>query len=85
MNFNFFDWLRDGVKRSVLIGVSDAVQTMGMPPDEESSRDKILSFLQEETQAPQHRRLQASSSATGGQRKRIGRTIDDLHAAKEAG
>ncbi len=83
MNFNFFDWVRDGVKRSVLLGVSDAVNTMGMPQDEESSRDKILSFLQDETQTTQRRRLPAAGTATGGQRK-LGRSISDIHSAKES-
>ena len=46
MDFNFFDWIRDGVKRSVLMGVNDAVEQMGTPSEEGSSKDKILSFLQ---------------------------------------
>jgi hypothetical protein len=84
MNFNFFEWVRDGVKRSVLLGVSDAVETMGMPHDEESSKDKILSFLQDSS--PTHtsqRRISSGSSATSGQRK-LGRSISDIHTTKEA-
>ncbi len=83
MNFNFFDWIRDGVKRSVLLGVSDAVQTMGAPQDEESSKDKILSFLQDEDQTvPARRRVTAASGS--GQRK-LGRSLSDLQPAKEMG
>ncbi len=86
MNFNFFDWVRDGVKRSVLLGVSDAVQTMGMPQDEESSREKILSFLQEETQGSQRRRLPTSgTTAAAAGPKKLGRSISDIHGVKEAG
>ena len=81
MNFNFFDWVRDGVKRSVLLGVSDAVQTMGMPQDEESSKDKILSFLQDDSQADMPRRR--VSGVSTGQRK-LGRSISDIHGTKEA-
>ena len=29
VNVNFFDWMRNGVKQSVLLGVSDAIETMG--------------------------------------------------------
>lgn len=78
MNFNFFDWLRSGVKESVLLGVSDAVHTMGMPP-EESSKDKILGFLKNDTEheAPV-RRINGSSST-----KKLGRSLTDI-AAKEA-
>jgi hypothetical protein len=79
MNFNFFDWIRDGVKRSVLMGVSEAVETMGMPPDEESSKDKILSFLQSEEpqkmSAPASRRLTGGSSST----RKLGRSIAEIH------
>ena len=84
MDFNFFDWIRNGVKRSVLLGVSDAVQTMGMPTEEESSKDKILSFLQDDSQnVATARQRVPNSSSTSGQRK-LGRSINDIHAAKEA-
>jgi len=81
MDFNFFNWIRMGVKDSVLLGVTDAVNTMGMPPDEDSSR-KILSFLQEETQSTQRRRIASAAPSTTGQRK-LGRSISDIHATKE--
>jgi len=81
MNFNFFDWIRDGVKRSVLMGVSEAVETMGMPPDEESSKDKILSFLQSEeqhklTSTPPSRRL---TGGNGSSPRKLGRSIAEIH------
>ncbi|MDR1957511.1 MAG: hypothetical protein LBQ54_00405 [Planctomycetaceae bacterium] len=84
MNFNFFDWVRDGVKRSVLLGVSDAVETMGMPTDEESSKDKILSFLQDgsaatkQVAAPAMRRRLPSAPA-----RKLGRSITEIHTPAE--
>ncbi|MEZ6074929.1 MAG: hypothetical protein R3C56_04395 [Pirellulaceae bacterium] len=30
-NMNFFGWIRDGVRQSVLLGVSDAVEQLGTP------------------------------------------------------
>ena len=83
MNFNFFDWLRGGVERSVLLGVTDAVNKMGMPHDEESSRDKILSFLQEETQSTQRNRLTSAASSGSGSRSKLGRGISGSIAVKE--
>jgi hypothetical protein len=82
MNFNFFEWVRDGVKRSVLLGVSDAVETMGMPHDEESSKDKILGFLQDHSHSSTPQRRVSSGSSTSGQRK-LGRSISDIHGTKE--
>ena len=31
MQFNLFDWIREGVKRSVIQGVSDAMEAIGNP------------------------------------------------------
>ena len=80
MSFNFFDWVRDGVKNSVLHGVNDAVNAMGMPP-EESSKDKILGFLRnnDDSAAPV-RRIANGSSSSGT--KKLGRSLADI--AKEA-
>ncbi|MCL2119511.1 MAG: hypothetical protein FWH27_13905 [Planctomycetaceae bacterium] len=82
MNFNFFDWIRDGVRRSVLLGVSDAVETMGMPHDEETSRSKILHFLQTEDgnqEASSRRRItNTGGSASGSRKSPLGRGLADV-------
>jgi len=80
MNFNFFDWVRDGVKRSVLLGVSDAVETIGMPSDEETARNKILHYLQTEEGSlePQSRPRIANSGGTSTGTRKLGRTIADI-------
>ena len=75
MNFNFFDWIRMGVRDSVLHGVNDAANAMGMP-SEEPSRGKILSFLQENTQGASQRRLPSPAASTSGQRK-LGRGLTE--------
>jgi hypothetical protein len=31
MQFNLFDWIRQGVKQSVILGVSDAMEAIGSP------------------------------------------------------
>ncbi|MDR0871077.1 MAG: hypothetical protein LBN39_09835 [Planctomycetaceae bacterium] len=84
MNFNFFDWIRDGVKRAILLGTSDAVEVMGMPHEEETAKDKILSFLRDDSvasAAPPRNRIAGSVST--GQRK-LGKSITEIHALKEA-
>ena len=85
MNFNFFDWIRDGVKRSVLLGVSDAAETMGAPPEEASTKDEMLSFFQTETKTAR-KRVAASKSGSGsggGSGRKLGRTIKEIQAAAE--
>ena len=81
MSFNFFDWVRDGVKNSVLHGVNDAVNAMGMPP-EESSKDKILGYLTKNADCDAPIRRIASGSTTNGTKK-LGRSLSDI-AVKEA-
>ena len=78
MDFNFFAWIREAVKRTVLLGVSDAVETMGAPHDPETSRDKIMSFLRDETaeaEAKPKRRVSGSSSSP----RKLGRSISEIH------
>ncbi|MDR3183472.1 MAG: hypothetical protein LBT89_11260 [Planctomycetaceae bacterium] len=81
MSFNFFDWVRDGVKNSVLLGVSDAVNTMGMPHDD-SSKDKILGFLQ--TSAVTEENVSAARRVGTSAGKKLGRSLSDLQIVKEA-
>ena len=78
MSFNFFDWVRDGVKNSVLGGVSDAVNVLGMPP-EESAKDKVLGFLRADGEAPVRRIIGGGSSAGT---KKLGRGLSEI--TKEA-
>ena len=78
MDFNFFEWIREGVKRSVLLGVSDAVETMGAPHDPETSRDKIMNFFSDETAEAESKPKRRVSSATSSPRK-LGRSISEIH------
>jgi hypothetical protein len=81
MSFNFFDWVRDGVKNSVLHGVNDAVQAMGMPP-EDNSKDKVLGWLKNNADAETPVRRVTSGTAPTGVKK-LGRSLSEL-ATQEA-
>ena len=82
MDFNFFQWIREGVKKSVLLGVSDAVTQMGMPHDEEQVKENLLSFLQDENEkATGRRRLSTSSTAGSTGQRKLGRSLTDIHPA----
>jgi hypothetical protein len=37
MSANFFEWIRDGVRQSVLLGVSDAIEELGTPAQGEET------------------------------------------------
>ncbi|MCL2743376.1 MAG: hypothetical protein FWE67_05950 [Planctomycetaceae bacterium] len=80
-NFNFFSFIRDGVRRSVLGGVEDAVQTLGLPPESDSTKSVLFkNLLTDDTvDASTPRKITASR---GGQSK-LGRGIGDLQPVKE--
>jgi hypothetical protein len=74
MSFNFFGWIREGVKQSVLLGVSDAVETLGSPREDDDVQQRLLTFLQHDPQ-------QAPAPKLGGPRKKLGRTLDQIQAS----
>lgn len=80
---SFFDWIREGVCKSVLGGVEDAVCTLGMPADTES-KEKVLGFLKGDTEEPAVRRI-TNTTATGGRSKALGRNpLSESQTMKEA-
>lgn len=75
MQANFFSWVREGVRRAVLLGVTDAVDQMGAPDENtQDIREELLTAL--EAGGPTAR-IAASSKSRGG-RKRLGRSLKDL-------
>ena len=81
MSVNFFSWIRDGVKQSVLLGVSDAIEVIGAPEDPQSMHPSVAALLQNRGKAD------SSSSASqrlgganevGRNKKRLGRSLKDI-------
>ena len=69
VNFNFFNWVRDGVKQSVLMGVSDAVHHLGTPREGDDVQQRLTSFLTDQSTATAAPRLT----------DKLGRTLQDIH------
>ncbi len=76
MNVNFFEWLRDGVRQSVLLGVSDAIEQIGTPADSDNLHPNVAALLQTEPAT--------KTKARGGSRKRLGKSLKDMDAAPQA-
>jgi hypothetical protein len=74
MQFNFFGWLREGVRQSVLLGVSDAVESLGLPPDAEESNQQLLTLLRA---APDRAALPAAAGKANAGR-RLGRSLKSI-------
>lgn len=75
MQPNFFQWIRDGVKQSVLLGVSDAVDQLGTIPHNEKLNEHLRATLtfDDETGTTNAR----VGQGTSGGRKRLGRSLKD--------
>ena len=78
----FFNWIRDGVKQSVLLGVSDAIDTIGSPEENRTLNPALLSFAKQplalqansvQSDEPPQRKLPGASG-----RKRLGRSLRDI-------
>jgi hypothetical protein len=73
MQFNLFLWIREGVKQSVLLGVSDAIEAIGTPDNSEDISPRLLEFMRHDSGNP------ATSQVAGeARRKRLGKSLKDL-------
>ncbi|MEE2934710.1 MAG: hypothetical protein VYA84_01810 [Planctomycetota bacterium] len=70
MNVNFFEWLRDGVRQSVLLGVSDAIEEIGAPADADKLHPNVAAILTNDKPKPK--------SSRGGGRKRLGKSLKEM-------
>lgn len=79
-NMNFFTWIRDGVRRSVLLGVSDAVEQLGAPSAEEELHPSVQGFLSmDAANGPAAITDKSKKPGTrGGGRKRLGKSLKDI-------
>lgn len=76
MNVNFFEWLRDGVRQSVLLGVSDAIEQIGTPTDTDQLHPNVAAMLAGEGSTKGKTR-----GGSGGGRKRLGKSLKEMDAA----
>jgi hypothetical protein len=76
---NFFDWIRSGVRRSVLLGVSDAVEQLGSPEKNDPSTNQLMSMLHED--APQA--ITQKTNRGTPKKKRLGRSLQQMQVSAE--
>ena len=76
-NVGFFQWLRDSVRRTVLLGFSDALEQLGAPADGKEMNPHLLSALRQQTAAAvEHQPSLAPRSEGRTERKRLGRSLE---------
>lgn len=76
---NFFNWIRDGVRQAVLLGVTDAVGELGTPPEGEDISHRLLEVIRTAPPALTH-----ETPAEGGKRRKLGRGLQDIQATAKA-
>ncbi|KAA1259590.1 hypothetical protein LF1_21240 [Rubripirellula obstinata] len=72
MNVNFFEWLRDGVRQSVLLGVGDAIEQIGTPADNDELHPNVAALFHSDNKT-----TKSTRSGAGG-RKRLGKSLKDM-------
>jgi hypothetical protein len=82
-NTGLFGWIRDGVKHSVLMGVSDAMEVIGTPNDPGQYHPALQSLAQGSAQRITGQSSESASprAAIGepvSKRKRLGRSLKDI-------
>ncbi len=65
-DLNFFNWIREGVRRSVLMGISDAVEQIGEPEGSELKQE-VLTALESKT-----------GTRSRPPKKRLGRSLTEI-------
>lgn len=87
MSVNFFSWIREGVRQSVLLGVSDAIEQLGTPAPTEELHPSVAGFLQNRPERSGTARLASldnsvaetsASAGNRGTRKRLGKSLKDI-------
>lgn len=76
MSVNFFEWIRDGVRQSVLLGVSDAIEQLGTPAESDDIHPGVAAFMASEK--GEKKRVTAATPPAGNSRKRLGRSLKDI-------
>lgn len=77
MNMNFFDWVREGVRQSVLLGLSDAATEIGSPKDAQALNDHLQNSIQ------QGRIAAEPAKGNRGRRKALGRSLAQIADEQE--
>lgn len=77
MNVNVFGWIREGVRQSVLMGVADAMESIGTPPSGDDLRPKLMESIRRNSESA------AVLAGPTGKPRRLGKSLKDLESGAE--
>jgi len=80
---SFFQWLREGVRQAVVLGLADAVEDVGTRTSTEDFGPALAQSLRERLTVHKHSIKDATvveQESPGPARRRLGRSLDSLKA-----
>jgi hypothetical protein len=83
-NLGVFEWIREGVRRSILLGVSDAFEQMGTTDDHTEFHPQLANALREAApRALEAAPSPASRSLSKPERRRLGRSLEQIRSTAD--
>lgn len=80
-NLGVFDWLREGVRRSILLGVSDAFEQIGTTDATAELHPQLAGVLRNTApRALEAAAESASRTLSKPERRRLGRSLDQIRS-----
>ncbi len=76
-SFNVFNWIREGVRQSVLLGVTDAIEQIGSPTDVDDAKPRLLELARRSEALPMPE-TPSSTPRSEAKPKRLGRSLRDM-------
>lgn len=86
-SLGFFGWLREGVRRSIVLGFSDAINEIGDRKHDEDLSPHLAAQLQESLIVDPRASTAALAGANAnapGARKRLGKSLEQLQQSGKA-
>jgi hypothetical protein len=77
-NAGVFHWIREAVRRSVLLGFSDAVEQLGVPAESSELHPQLTAVLRQATPAIAEQQPAIARPAARPERKRLGRSLEQI-------
>ena len=74
----FFAWIREGVRRAVLLGFSDAAEELGKRAPGEDLGPQLALAIREGIAIPVEEPHQAKIGSSRSGRKRLGRSLEQI-------
>lgn len=88
-NLNVYGWIRDSVRRAVLLGFSDAVDQIGALEGNQNIHPQLLTLLKQNPATNTAASEQSGAAVAVAEepagpkpRRRLGRSLDDIRGEK---